>query len=232
MSAFPHAVRVQPLPWPIVELLTVSMVKLAHDLRNDFTAFQSMIDLTEQRNQDASVAEKLLRVKHYAGRPIQTLRQAISVLPGMIEQPRTLHALRECLSAVAQAQGVELKWQGPETTEDLAPGLSEEQWCLLALTLVQNALDAHAAGELDAGPGVARSIEVHWQPNELDVQDDGPGCVDLNAAANQRLRRTGRGHMGLGLAVAAALVERHHGTLHIGPGESGGLRARVQLAGA
>jgi signal transduction histidine kinase len=232
MSVFPHAVRVQALPWPMVELLTGAMVKLAHDLRNDFTAFQSMIDLTEQRNQDAGVAEKLQRVKHYAVRPVQTLRQAISVLPGMIEQPRTLRALRDALSAAAEAQGVELQWHAPETTDDLAPGPSEEQWCLLALTLVQNALDAHAVGELDDGPGVARSIEVRWQGPELDVRDDGPGCVDLNAAANRGLRRTGHGHMGLGLAVAAALVERHHGTLHIGPGDSGGFRARVQLAGA
>lgn len=228
-SAFPQALLVQALPWPMVELLTVALRKLSHDLRNDFTTIESMLDLTVLRNQDAGVAERLQRLRHHASKPQATVTTAVGAVPGLGDRPRTLAALQKSLRSAAEGQGVDLHWQAPEDARDLAPGPTEAEWCHVAHTLVQNALEAHAAAELDEGPGLPRSIEVDWRGPTLDVRDDGPGCGDLNAAAHAGLRRAGHGHMGLGLAVAAALVGRHAGTLRIGPADSGGFRALVQL---
>jgi len=64
----------------------------------------------------------------------------------------------------------------------------------------------------------------------LQVDDDGPGFADPEAAIRIHVRHDERvpGH-GVGLAIVADLVASHHGELAIARGELGGARLRIVL---
>ncbi len=228
---FPEAVRVQPLPWATIEVLTVAMRKLAHDLMNSLVASVSLVDLTAMRNTDANVGDQLARLRTHVMRPRASIQCALAALPGLGDRPKTLPTLVKMLRTTAATQGVELIWLGPEESHELAPGLTEAEWCQVASALVQNALEAHAMAEQDEASTAPRWVDVQWQESRLHVTDNGPGCPDLHAAASCGLRRAGQGHMGLGLAVAAALVERKAGDLHVALNAGGGFQALVRLPG-
>jgi signal transduction histidine kinase len=88
----------------------------------------------------------------------------------------------------------------------------------------------HVAISLTGGDGEVRVI----------VDDDGPGIpvadrervFERFTRLDQARVRTERGGAGLGLALARAIIERHHGTIHIDGSPSGGTRVEVTLPGA
>lgn len=228
---FPEAVRVHPLAWATIEVLTVAMSKLAHDLTNALVASVALVDLTAMRNQDAHVAGQLARLRDHVMRPRATIQCAVAALPGLGDRPKTYPALRKMLDLTAVGQNVELTWLGTAEGDELPPELTEALWCHVLQALVENALQAHAMAEADEGFTVGRRVDVDWQAGRLLVADNGPGCKDVRAAATGKLRRAGQGHMGLGLAVVAALVERPGGDLHVGPNPGGGFQALVRVPG-
>ncbi len=71
---------------------------------------------------------------------------------------------------------------------------------------------------------------------EITVDDEGPGIPEEELARvfqpfyrveGSRSRETGG--VGLGLAIAKSLIERHHGSLTLSNRAGGGLRARIVL---
>lgn len=229
----PTSQRVHALPWPTVELLTASLRKLSHDVTNSLVAAVSMVDLALLKSPDPSVADSLQRLRGQILRPRTTLQTALGPMPLQHgDRPRTLVALERYLSDLGREHAVELQLQ--LQPHDLPPVLSETEWVHVLANLGHNALDAHADDVLqDEGPGEPRFVTItatrHGSLFELAVQDNGPGCTDLVAAASGKLRRAGGGHLGFGLAVAAAMVERAGGHLLLQPRQPRGLSAIARL---
>lgn len=231
----PSTVRVQALPWPIVELLSGALRKLAHDLTNSMVAGVSMIDLLAMRNTDPLMAEPLQRLRGHVLRPRGMLRVAVAVVPAGADRSRSWTALRTDLLSAAASQQVMLRWQAPVDGPPPGQALSESDWCHIVEALCHNALDAHAAARLDRDPGAGLGqITVTWREaptQQLQVLDNGPGCANLVGAAKAEVRRAGGGHMGLGLAVVAALAERAGGSLTISSVPDLGFTATVDVPG-
>jgi signal transduction histidine kinase len=100
--------------------------------------------------------------------------------------------------------------------------------------VVANLLDnacRYAAGR------VTVSLEKVANAVQIVVEDDGPGIpVEDRERVFERFTRldparvrTGHGGAGLGLALARAVIEHHHGTIRIGDPTAGGARLEVTL---
>jgi C4-dicarboxylate-specific signal transduction histidine kinase len=149
-----------------------------------------------------------------------------------VSTPVTLDGLRRMLQHRADEAGVHLSWAVDPAVAARGP-LDELQWTQVALPLCDNAFDVLVAPDAEGERRECRLDVVLLPANpgggDLIVRDDGPGCQELAAAAAGRLRRVGGGHLGLGLAVAAALVERHGGSLEIQAVEPHGFVAHASV---
>jgi len=206
------------------------MRKLGHDITNSLVAAVSLVDLTLMKCHEQPVTDSLNRLRGQLLRPRATMLLATSALPALTgEMPRTLVALPPWLAKEAEASEVRIEWQ---LTERVPSGWQESDWVHVLRSLCLNALDAHAAArriDPDAHAAELRYVRVFQEAARLYVLDNGPGCADLGAAASGGLRRSGGGHLGLGLAVVAALAERCGGDLHISPAVPTGLQATLRL---
>lgn len=219
-------VPVRPLPWPVVELLVATLRKLAHDLTNSMVAGVSMVDLTLLKCNEPAVADSLNRLRSQVLRPRATLARATASLPmPSADRPNTIDALAENISALAEAGGIQLlgaiattPWPAERPRQ-----MEEGHWVHILHVLLQNAIEAHAAAAMQSEPPLDGKlpyvrVDLTTQPGgglRLLVTDNGEGCADLRAAATGGMRRSGNGHLGLGLAVAAAIAERGGGKLAI-----------------
>ena len=229
-------VLVLALPWPVVRLLVDTMRKFAHDLTNTIVAGVSMVDLTLLKCHEPAVADQLQRLRGQLLRPRTTLGRATASLPmPSTQRPSSLDALERWVINQGVEAGVELRGviaQAPWPS--LRPGaLNDESWGLVLYALLQNALDAHAAAALQSAPppdGQVPFIDVDLTQDaagtlHLRVVDNAEGCADLCAAASGQLRRSGNGHLGLGLTVAAAIAARAGGYLTLDHHEPRGVVA-------
>jgi hypothetical protein len=221
-------VRVQALPWPVLEALQPLLRKLAHDLGNALVAGVTMADVLAMQSGERTGL--LASLRPYLLRPREVLDTAVNGLPEIGVRPRAWMELRRELSDHAAVRGVELRWRAPSTAAALPTWLAEADWCLAAWTLLHNGLDAHAAAvELDEGVPEPW-VEINCREEGLLVSDNGPGCTDLLAVAAGTVRRRGGGHLGLGLSVLAAVVERSGGGVFLAPRPGGGVLASVRPA--
>lgn len=101
----------------------------------------------------------------------------------------------------------------------------------MIVALVDNALD-HARSHIDIG------VRPHRDAVQLTVQDDGPGfsegvedrAFDRFASARDAQTADPRGrHYGLGLALVAEVVSRHHGAVDASNRPEGGAVVTVRL---
>jgi signal transduction histidine kinase len=211
--------RVRPLGDDEIEKLAALLRKLGHDLTNSLVAAVSLTGLAAHLSHDAEVNRLLDQARQQLLRPRTVLDTALAPLPLVRgEKPITFDGLSRLLQRRADDLGVRLNCVLEPAVARLGP-LDEWRWIQVALPLCTNAFDALAETRDRQQPAPSR-IDVALLPAdhsgaELTVSDDGPGCSDLAAAANGQLRRAGGGHLGLGLAVAAAVVGRYGGWLDI-----------------
>lgn len=216
------AVAVPPLTPQALALLLRVTRKLAHDMNNAVLSTTSLLEMAAMDHPEA--ADWLAPLRPYAEKPKHLLGPALRALPTRASvRPRQLEAWPELVGAEAAALEVRL-----ELAPDIAApaGLAEDEWLQCLDNLVVNSLQAHALarrlgqrGAEAAWTAVRRLGPGHWQ-----VSDNGPGCADLQAAANGTPRQ-GNGHLGLGLAVVAAHLQRLGGTLQLSARPGGGLTA-------
>ncbi len=235
-------VPVRPLAWPVVEMLVATLRKLAHDLTNSMVAGVSMVDLTLLKCSEPAVADSLNRLRSQLLRPRATLARATASLPmPSADRPVTIEALAENIGALAEAGGIQLLGAIATTPwpTERPKQIDEAHWVHILHVLLQNALEAHAAAAIQSEPPLDGRLpyvrldltSVPGGGLRLLVTDNGEGCADLQVAATGGMRRSGNGHLGLGLAVAAAIAERAGGKLAIGHNPPRGTLAIAEFPG-
>jgi signal transduction histidine kinase len=255
------ASRLDPLPLagvpsellPLVEQINALLARLAasldnqrrfvadaaHELRSPVTALALQVQLVERAQSDAARRAALAELKEgiaRTGRLVHQLLDLARLEPGVAAEPQApvdLAALvREVVggfAAHADTRGIDVGAEAPGTLP--VNGAPSELRSLIA-NLLDNALRYAPRGSSvtvrlrDAGPAV-----------ELVVEDAGPGIPPAQRARVlqrfQRLEGDATTGSGLGLPIAKAIVERHHGELELTEARPGreppGLAVHVRL---
>ncbi len=215
-----EAVPVVAMDWDELERWSRRLRKLAHDVNNALVPAFAHTDLLRLKlgaQADLSQLDSLPAQLEVARATMQraagwTLRPA-----GLRQQPWAM--VRADLLMICRQGGVTFEASEQAVTTDARWPQSAARQVLLGL--VRNATEA-LAGRAD---GVVR-LDV-TQAGELlwyQVSDNGPGHDDVAAVARGEVVRHGRGHLGLGLPAAAAVVARYGGELRLSS-DAGGFKA-------
>ncbi|MCB9595079.1 MAG: HAMP domain-containing histidine kinase [Sandaracinaceae bacterium] len=214
------------------ELLHELFADLAHDVRTPLASVKLSTDALAHGDDPDEVATALRVEVEYLDAMFANLatiaRLRSTVLP-IERRPGDLRELaehvRDRFHPLARDRGVTLDLATPDhaVERDFDP-LTLEQ----ALgNVVHNAIKYARAH-------VAILIVEHGEIAELRVIDDGPGVRETDRArlTERRFRAAdskGRKGLGLGLAIADRIVERHDGSLDIDPYEGGGTCVTLRL---
>lgn len=224
---------VVPQPWPQIERLQQVVLKLAHDMTNSLVVSVSHTDLALLTAQDPEQIAVLQQLRPHIAAPFAIVKGVRAALPGGAHDGvRTLFALQERIQRRALVEQIQVFWH--LDLAEVPPGMTTADWTHVVHLLVENAFDAHLEATCDlAGsqPISAPEISVVADLNNgiwLRVADNGPGCSELRAAATGQLVRAGKGHLGLGLTVAASLCAKANLDLVLQPNDSKGLVASVR----
>lgn len=202
--------------------LGVLAAGVAHEIRNPLTAIKfrlfslrKSLPAAEQDNEDAAViASEISRLERIVKDFLQFARPSE---PALVTVPAQRIAEEVCslLKGQLEKSGIELKLESAEPAWVRADTQQIKQ---VLINLIQNAADSIGnGGEITlrvrnaAGP-----IRKGGPPSVLlEVADDGKG---ISAEVQQRLFdpffSTKDGGTGLGLPIAARIVEKHGGQLH------------------
>ncbi len=204
---------VVPLPEAQRQLLARAMAKMSHDIVNNLVGSVSMLDLVLLQGVDPALSSRMQRIRQQMMAPRDTLQVPLSMVPERLDARFDGPALRRELIAYAEEVGVQLSLPA-----DLAPPSAWQPayWLIVVQQLVLNALQAHAN---DPEPSNERWCHVLVSKQEsvpLEVRDNGPGHADWAKVAQGNARRSGGGHLGVGLPICANFAEKYGYSLMIG----------------
>ncbi|MGP4000271.1 sensor histidine kinase [Streptomyces sp. 8N706] len=209
------------------------LADVAHQLRNPMIALRLRIENLGPYLPD-SAAERRTRLLADVDRLDRTLTD-------MLDHARQVPADRntrvvdvcgvveECVrgwATVAEQRAVQLRLSRPRHAWALArPGAVEQ---------ALNVLLDNALKHSPEGSAVRLSITASGARLRIDVRDEGPGLphADREAALERGWRSGPAASSGIGLSIAAKLIESSGGRLELRAHESAGLSAVIHLAGA
>lgn len=176
-----------------------SLRSQAHESANRLHTVVTMVELG--RTEDAVA---------FATAELELSQHLVDRLVAAVEEPALAALLLGKVSQAAE-RGVRLT-----VSEDTAlaadTGLDPRELVTLVGNLLDNACDAAAGG--DGDPWVEVSVRTDAGVLVVEVADSGPGMSEeALTVATERGRSTKAGHGGLGLALVAQLVARHHGSV-------------------
>ncbi|WP_420845459.1 sensor histidine kinase [Microbacterium sediminis] len=208
----------------------------SHELRTPLAVTRSLLDVA-RRDPDADVATTLARLHETNERAID-LTEALLLLSrvergGIEREPVDLslaaEEAAETLLPLAEARGVAVEVTG----EAAAAAGSAALLGQLVANLVHNAIvhNVPSGGRVRVltaalGDEAVLTIEnsgAHIAPAAL------PTLVEPFQRGSARTQTGGHDGAGLGLAIAARIVEAHGGQLHLSARAEGGLRVEVRL---
>lgn len=207
--------------------LGLAVSKVNHDLRNMLAAAQLLSDRLSHLSDPT--------VKRFAPRLIATLGRAIdfcqaTLAYGRAAEPaprRRLVALRplvmevRALSGLAEDSGIAFVVDVPR---DVMIDADPDQLSRVLLNLCRNAIQALTrAGASDGAPALSVAARREGAAVRITVADNGPG---VPPQAREHLFEafqgtTNAGGAGLGLAIAAELVQLHGGSIALDEGRPG-----------
>lgn len=167
------------------------------------------------------VADLLLLASSDGGR--------LQISPAPVEPEELIRIAEESFRTLAKESGIALEIRLPSSPLPILAG-DEQRLCEVLGILIDNALTYTPQGgriELGAFRNGAHVC--------LCVSDNGPGMSETEKAmAMQRFfrgdgARSAKGHYGLGLPIAADLIKRHGGKIHLRDAPGGGLCAECAL---
>lgn len=203
--------KVLPLAPDVEVALTAALRKLSHDISNSLVAAVSHLDLLGLHDPHVRDLTDWQSCRSQLTRPRGVVTTALWALPlGGRDQPRTYSELHAWWSKRQDSLGLDAElpmlaqtWQQPDAIFAL---------CCVLTNAAEALQDAHRLGEPLVRPPL---VAIQQDGGSVLVSDSGPGCADPIGAASGHVRRAGQGHLGLGLAAAAAALGRLGGQLHI-----------------
>ncbi len=220
-AADPHAIA----------LLVASVRKLAHDVNNALVSSVSMFDLavSDLGDDRPDLAGWLAPVRPYLSAPRTVFERPMRTLP-----TRSMQRPRQFADWASQIRGEGAKLDADvQIQEGLPePPIDPADWVQCLDNAVVNALDAREnakrCGDADE-PGVVAVAPFalgEWRGVRID--DNGKPPADLLAVAQGSARRSGNGHLGLGLPVAAMHLAAAGGQVRLSASPLGGLRVELR----
>jgi two-component system, NtrC family, sensor kinase len=187
---------------------------IAHELRNPLNVVKtSVYYLLNARNPNpAKTTEHLQRIERHVGLAdsVITALSSFARMPLPERKPTVVaNLLRECLEINPLPSGVELDFDCPETLPPVLVDVGQMQ--IVFGNLIRNAREAMPAGGRLSVRGVVGGGAV-----EVSFGDTGVGIPpeDLLRVMEPLYSTKARG-LGLGLALARAILEKNQGTLRV-----------------
>jgi OmpR-family two-component system manganese-sensing sensor histidine kinase len=223
----------------------------SHELRNPIAMIQTNVQMA-LAYPDGSLQQEQLqvieRLTQRLGRLVNDLLFLARSDSGMIEtkqQSVPLDALlmevMEEQSAIAQAKGIKLHLELPETEQALTLQGDWDQLARLFTNLISNAIE-HSLPLTTTSPQITvrlqRMKRNHHHYLQIEVQDTGKGIPEsdlphlfdrfyrVSPYPNETKGGTGAG---LGLAIAHAIVDNHHGQINVHSFPEQGTTFQVRL---
>lgn len=203
---------------------------LAHEIRNPLASISGAAGILMRANATPEDVQDCLQI-------IQAESSRLSrLLSNFLEfaRPRTLRLqpaeLGPLLESVVALAGHQSSASHARLECQTEPGIEfiecdPEQLKQVLLNLVLNAIQASPAGGL-----VALRAQREGNSLTIDVSDEGRGILpELRERIFEPFFTTRETGTGLGLAVAAKIVEQHGGTLSALPNDCGGATLRLEL---
>lgn len=209
-----HVVR--PLPAVEAEAWSRRLRGLAHDANNGLVAVYAHLELLRTEDLPAAGRARTADLEAALGR-FRTMARRLSHAAAREGAGKDVATIHTEMAAEAIHAGIGLRWSIRQEQAALTVLPSDLRDRVLRI-LIRNALEAHqGAGQRPAGahPWVEVRLEHDATTAHLVVQDNGPGCAAPADAASGKTTRAGLGHLGLGLAMAAAAMAEIGGSVAI-----------------
>ena len=215
---------------------------VAHELKNPLASLRSAVEVLERVEQPELRARLLGVIRDDVGRIDRLITDIADASRLDAELSRTgfqrLDVASLCDGLVA-AYGISVPARGVTVVREgtSGPVMIEGDASRLAQVL-RNLID-NAISFSPAGGTVALSVAVAGDSAELSVRDEGPGVPPANRRDIFRRFYSERPegedfgrHSGLGLSIAAAIVQAHGGQILVEDAPGGGALFRVRLPAA
>ena len=211
---------------------------VSHELRTPLTVVRGYVELLENHDdlnpelRERAVARSMAEIER-----MQALIADLLLLAEFAERPEPVRETVD-FSAIVRDGLIDLMSLQPE--RPITAEIPDEDIVLIgdrrALESVCNNLFGNIRRHTPESAPVHVSIAIVDGYAQLVVEDGGPGLTEAQYAVNlddlerfNRMRSDTTGGSGLGLRIVATVVRMHHGTLHLGPSELGGLRTSCVL---
>lgn len=214
------------------------LAALSHDLRTPLTAIVGLADTLSMGRQTlaAEQAELVAAIRDEALRTSALVNNLLDMArfeAGNVRLRRDWHSLEEIVGAALQARASLLAHHTLEL--DLPEDLPLVELDAVLIERVLCNLIENAAKHTPAGSRIEIGARVLTDAIELVVCDNGPGLRDATSEALFDRGERGRGgpdgggHGGLGLAIVAAIVAAHGGSVAAANRDGGGACLTVRL---
>jgi two-component system, NtrC family, sensor histidine kinase HydH len=212
-------------------LLGEIAANVAHEVRTPLSVMKTSAQLLARGQTPPEERDRLVRM---IGDEVDRLNSVVTDLVDIARPKAVVYAdealvpivLRAMTLCEAFAERAAVAIEKDIADDTLRVRCSADQIYQVVLNLLRNALQA-----VESGGRITVRVGSHDGWAALDVDDTGPGfTADALEKAFSPFFTTKNGGAGLGLAIAARIVEEHGGSIRAGNLPSGGARVSVRLS--
>jgi signal transduction histidine kinase/ActR/RegA family two-component response regulator len=197
---------------------------LGHELRNPLAPALTAVHLMKQRGEDSREREVIERQIRHMARLVDDLLDVSRLRRGAIELRREPFELADAVNRAVEMTAPIFADKHHELVIDVPPGLVVDGDRIRIAQVISNLL-SNAAKYTPANGRVVIEARHGYGEVVLECRDNGGGIApellprvfDLFVQGERGLDRR-QGGLGLGLAVARMLVDRHGGTIEVASG--------------
>lgn len=218
-------------------MTTVGQVlpNVAHELNNALQVVSGLVEMLQGRpDLPQGVADKLARIGAQSGRATGMLRELVAFARREDAGVRTIDVLKVVDAALSMRRYhlARARIDVSVSHDAAAPAVTRTDAHALQQALLNILINAEHSMAGREGGRIAIALAPAGEDLELAVDDDGPGVApELRARIAEPFFTTKEGAAGLGLTVAAALLQQAGGALRIEHHADGGTRAVMRLPG-